>query len=84
MNFFERWSHINSQTTYIKQHKHVDFISRNVIDHQLIIEDDLGFFAIEWQHKLRLAIMFKKMRVVFLGEVHYGFFYCRNGPTNGY
>ena len=44
--FLKRWSHINSQTTYIKQHKHVGFMPRNVIDHhQLIIEGDLSLFC---------------------------------------
>ena len=47
-DFLKRWSHINSQTTYVKQHKHVDFIPRNVIDyHQFIIEGGLGFFTME-------------------------------------
>jgi hypothetical protein len=44
--FLKRWSHINSQTAYVKQHKHVDFIPRNVIDHhQLIIEGGIGIFC---------------------------------------
>ena len=94
----KRWSHINSQTTYVKKHKHVDFIPHNVNDHhQLIIYGCPIFFAMrklffkmmikigKWpstmkgkflwnlKHKLRLAIMFSKMIVVFLEEVHYGF-----------
>ena len=44
--FLKRWSHINSQTAYVKQHKHVDFIPHNVIDHhQLIIEGSLDLFC---------------------------------------
>ena len=43
--FLKRWRHINSQTTYVKQHKHVDFIPRNVIDHhQLIVKGGGGLF----------------------------------------
>ena len=46
--FLKRWSHINFQTAYIKKHKHVDFIPRNVIDHhQLIIEGSLDIFAMK-------------------------------------
>ena len=42
----KRWSHINSQATYVKQHKHVDFIFCNVIDHhQLIVEGGADIFC---------------------------------------
>ena len=30
--FLKQWSHINSQTIYVNQHKHVDFIPHNIID----------------------------------------------------
>ncbi len=44
--FLKRWCHINPQTAHAKQHKHVDFIPRNVIDHhQLIVEGGVGFFC---------------------------------------
>ena len=44
--FLKRWSHINSLTAYVKQHKHVDFMLCNVIDHhQLIVEGDIGIFC---------------------------------------
>ena len=68
--FLKRWCYINTQTTYVKQHKHVNFIPRNVIDHhQLIIEGDTGknwkmtfnyeriIFG-DFQQKLRLMIIF--------------------------
>ena len=44
--FLKQWSHINSQITYVKQHKHLDFIPRNVVDHhQLIVEGGTGLFC---------------------------------------
>ena len=44
--FLKQWSHVNSPKTYVKQHKHVDFIHRNVIDHPLLImENGLKFFC---------------------------------------
>ena len=42
----KRWSHISSQTTYVKQDKHVDFVPCNVIDHhQLIIESSTSLYS---------------------------------------
>ena len=44
--FLKRWCYINSQTAHGKQHKHVDFIPRNVIDHhQLVVEGGVGLFC---------------------------------------
>ena len=41
-------NHIKCQTAYVKQHKHVDFIPHNVIDHyQLIVEGGTDFFCNE-------------------------------------
>ena len=42
----KRWSHISSQTTYVKQHKHVDFVPCNVIyHHQFIIESSTSLYS---------------------------------------
>ena len=81
--FLKQWSHINSQTTYVKQHKHVDFSPCNVIDHyQLIKEGGLEFFAMK---KLYLEMMMeigkgpstmKEKKLEFSIEVNIGNHVC--------
>ena len=45
-DFQKQWSHINLQTAFGKQRKHVDLIPRNVIDHHLLVSNGgLGLFS---------------------------------------
>jgi len=44
-HFQKYWSHINPQTGYDKQHKHVDLIPHDVIDHDsMVSRDGLGLY----------------------------------------
>lgn len=57
-NFQKHWSYVNSKTAYSKQHKYINLIPQDVIDHHMLISRvNWDLFLLEKSyHKVKMAI----------------------------